>query len=72
MESKFAFLSSPRFWMLVIGAVALALYQDGYITEAWVTAIGTITAGFIGIRTADRIGDKKVEAAEAGGIVLEK
>lgn len=63
-KSKWAFLGSPRFFALVIGAVALALFQDGIISLAWVTAIGTITGGFIGIRSVDRLGDKNVEAAK--------
>lgn len=63
MENKFAFLGSPRFWALVIGACALALWQDGIISQAWVTAIGTITGGFIGIRTVDRATEQKVKAA---------
>jgi membrane associated rhomboid family serine protease len=69
--SKWAFLGSPRFWALVIGAIGLALYQDGIISLAWATAIGTITGGFIGIRTLDRAQDKKVEAAAISALGTE-
>lgn len=52
------FLKSNRFWMLVIGAVTLYLQSKGIIGEAELTLIGTIVAGFIGIRTIDRFGEK--------------
>ena len=65
--NKWAFLGSPRFYALVIGAVALALYQEGILALSYLTAIGTITGGFIGIRTLDRASDKRVEAANAAG-----
>lgn len=57
-NETWAFLKAPRFWALVIGAVALALKADGYITEAVATAIGTIAGGFIAVRTVDRFSDK--------------
>ena len=64
MKTKFKFLTSPRFWAIVIGAIGLALYQDGIISQAWVTAITTITGGFTIVGTFDRNADKKVEAAK--------
>lgn len=63
---RFAFLGSVRFWAIVIAAVALALHTDGIIDNAWFIAIGTITAGFTVVRTVDRLGDSKVEAARLG------
>lgn len=67
MESKFAFFSSTRFWALVIGATSLYLQAKGWIGDAEMTLVGTLVTGFIGIRTVDRIGDKRVEAAKIEG-----
>jgi hypothetical protein len=61
---KFAFLASPRFWAIVIGAAAGYARLKGWIGDAEITLIGTITAGFVTVRTVDRVADKKVEAAE--------
>lgn len=58
MEDKFAFLTSTRFWTMVIGAVALYLSTKGIIGEAEMILIGTITAGFVTIRTVDRTAEK--------------
>ncbi len=63
--SKWAFLSSTRFWALIIGAVTVYAQMKGWIGDAEMQLIATVSAGFITIKTVDRIGDKKVEAAEA-------
>ena len=55
---KLDFLKSTRFWALVIGAVTLYLQSKGIIGESELTLIGTIVAGFIGVRTVDRFGEK--------------
>jgi len=55
---KLEFLKSTRFWALVIGAVTLYLQGKGIIGESELTLIGTIVAGFIGVRTVDRFGEK--------------
>jgi len=55
---KLDFLKSTRFWALVIGAVTLYLQSKGFIGESELTLIGTIVAGFIGVRTIDRFGEK--------------
>lgn len=55
------FLKSNRFWAVVIGAVALFLFQEGIITEPVFALIGTITAAFVGIRTIDRASEQKVK-----------
>ena len=55
---KLEFLKSTRFWALVIGAVTLYLQSKGIIGESELTLIGTIVAGFIGVRTVDRFGEK--------------
>jgi len=61
--SKFAFLTSNRFWALIIGAVAMYLQTKGIIGEPEMVLIATITAGFITVKTVDRIGDSKVVSA---------
>lgn len=57
-DNQWSFLTSPRFWALVIGAVALALYTDHHISQAWFICIGTITGGFVAVRTVDRFGEQ--------------
>ena len=52
------FLSSNRFWALVIGAVILYLQSKSYIGAAETALIETILGGFIGIRTVDRFAEK--------------
>jgi hypothetical protein len=52
----FAFLQSERFWAIVIAAVTLYLQQKGYIGEAELALIGTLTAGFVTVGTVDRLG----------------
>lgn len=51
---KFEFLTSNRFWALVIGAVSIYLKAKGWIGEPEMLLIATITGGFTIIRTADR------------------
>ena len=53
-----AFLKSNRFWLLVVGAVALYLQQKGFVGEAELALIVTISGGFISIRTVDRFGEQ--------------
>lgn len=53
-SNKWAFLTSTRFWAIVIGAVALALAQDGWISMAFAQMIATVSAGFITVNTVDR------------------
>lgn len=60
-ESKFAFLTSTRFWAGLIGVIALYLNQKGIIDTALFDAVGGLAAIFIGIRTTDRITDKATE-----------
>ena len=63
-NNTWAFLRSPRFYAMALGAIALWLFQDGFISAGLATAIATITAGYTLVRTADRNGDKRVESAE--------
>lgn len=60
IKEKFSFLTAPRFWAMIIGAVAIYLKMKGYIGEAEMTLIATIMAGFIAVKTIDRnLGDAK-------------
>ena len=61
--SKLDFLTSSRFWAMVIGAVSIYLKAKGWIGEPEMLLIAIITAGFTVIRTADRISEQKVLAA---------
>lgn len=61
---NFDFLNSPRFWAMVIAAVSVYLKTKGWIGEAEMMLIATITSGFTIVRTIDRISDKKVESAK--------
>ena len=55
---KWQFLTSTRFWSLVLIAAALWLKTDGYITAALADFISTVGGGFIVIRTTDRFSEK--------------
>lgn len=52
------FLTSNRFWALIIGAVAFYLQQKGFIGDAEMKLVGTVVAGFVTIATADKVGEK--------------
>lgn len=62
MNDTFGFLRAPRFWVMVIGAVALYLQAKGFIGEAEMVLIGTLTAGFVTVKTIDRAVDHTAEA----------
>lgn len=66
METKpqFAFLSSTRFWAIVIASVSVYAQTKGWIGDPEMVLIASISTAFTLVRTVDRIGDKKVEAAE--------
>lgn len=51
---KFDFLTSTRFWALIIGALSIYLQTKGWIGEAEMMLIATVTAGFTTIKTLDR------------------
>jgi len=59
--NKFDFLTSTRFWALVIGAVAVYLQHKGIIGEPEMVLIGTLTTVFIGVKTIDRSVEKLAE-----------
>jgi len=62
-QSKFAFLTSNRFWALIIGAVSIYLKAKGIFGEPEMMLISTITAGFITVKTIDKLGESKVISA---------
>lgn len=53
----FSFLKSNRFWVAVIGAIALYLKTKGWIGEPESVLIATICGLFIAVRTVDRFGE---------------
>ncbi len=53
-NTKFDFLTSNRFWALVIGAVSMYLQAKGIIGQPEMVLIATITSGFIVVKTVDR------------------
>jgi len=59
MKEKFAFLSSVRFWKLVIIAIVGVLVNQGIIPLEIATAINTLLLGDIAINTIDRFSIKK-------------
>jgi hypothetical protein len=58
LPDKLLFISSTRFWALVIGAISLYLKTNGWIGEPEMVLIATITAGFITVKTVDRVSEK--------------
>lgn len=63
-KPKWEFIKSTRFWAIVIAAVSIYLQQKGMLGQEEMQLIASITGGFTIVRTADRVGDKKVEAAK--------
>jgi hypothetical protein len=57
MNGKFDFLTSSRFWAIVIGAASIYLQAKGIFGEAEMLLIATITAGFTIVRTTDRFSE---------------
>jgi hypothetical protein len=57
MNEKFLFLTSTRFWVMVLGAVSVYLYTKGWIGDAEVKLLEILTAGFVGIKTVDKFGE---------------
>lgn len=52
--SKLSFLSSTRFWGLIIMAIVRVLEGEMILSSDLATAIYTIVGGYIGIRTIDK------------------
>lgn len=58
ISDKLLFLTSTRFWAMVVGAVSIYLKMKGIIGEAEMQLIATLTAGFIAIKTIDKTAEK--------------
>jgi len=58
MNSKLDFLTSRRFWFLVLVAIIGVLDTEGIIPDEIAKSLIVILGGFIGIRTIDRFGEK--------------
>ena len=67
---SFPFLYATRFWALVVGAASLYAQQKGWIAEAEMLLIATITGGFTIVRTIDRATEQRIlaEAVSAGQV----
>lgn len=57
-EEWYAFLTSNRFWAMIIGALAIYGQQKGWLGEAEMQLVATLSGIFIGIRTIDRVSDR--------------
>lgn len=53
MPEKLSFLTSTRFWALVIGGLSIAS-EGGFTPEAWMKGILFVVTGFTAVRTADK------------------
>lgn len=58
MNEKFLFLTSTRFWSIVVGAVVVYLEVKGFIGEAEMFLLNTILGGFVIVKTVDRASEK--------------
>lgn len=54
---KFPFLKSTRFWVMIVGAVAVYLKMKGLIGEPEMQLIATLSATFIAVRTIDKFNE---------------
>jgi hypothetical protein len=54
MPSKLEFLTSTRFWSLVLIAVVGVLGKEGIISADIVNALQVLLWGYVGVRTADK------------------
>ena len=56
------FLTSNRFIALILGSASAVLVDPAFGTQPWYISLGKflalVSAGFIGIRTADRFGEQ--------------
>ena len=58
MHKKLKFLTSNRFWAVVLNAVILYLQQKGWIGTAELSLVTAIVAPFVVIATADKVAEK--------------
>ena len=65
LPEEFKFITKLRFWSMVIAALSIYAKTKGWIGDAEMVLIGSVSAGFWITSTVDRnVGDKKVEAAK--------
>jgi len=57
-EQWWAFIESPRFWVMLLGTVSIYLETKGWLGEAERNLIASIAAIFITVKTVDRAVDK--------------
>lgn len=61
LPNSLKFLTSNRFWALILTGIVQALGKGGYLSPDIVSAFLVILGGFIGIRTVDRFSEKLSE-----------
>jgi TctA family transporter len=57
MIKDISFLSSRRFWALIVIAIVGVLGQEGILSSEIVAGLITILGGFVGIRTIDKFSE---------------
>lgn len=58
LPKSLEFLTSTRFWAMVVGALALYLKTKGIFGDPEMVLITTIMGGFIVVRTVDRAAEQ--------------
>lgn len=53
-----SFLKSNRFWVMVVGAVAVYLKAEGIFGENEMNLVTALSAVFVTVRTLDRAAEK--------------
>lgn len=53
-----SFLKAPRFWVMIVGTVAVYLKAKGYIGEPEMMLVASTSALFVTVRTVDRFGEQ--------------
>jgi hypothetical protein len=57
-EEWYSFIKSPRFWVMILGALSIYGQQKGLLGDAEMQLVATISALFISIKTLDRVSEK--------------
>lgn len=63
MSNTFSFLRATRFWAMAIAAASFYVKSKGWIGEAEMQLIASLTAGFVVVRTIDRATEQKILAS---------